>query len=246
MTQTPKVLAFDTSGPFVAIATKHASYSGGVWQDMARGQAEALMPLLDDTLADAGWGWRDVDVLGVGVGPGNFTGIRIAVAAARGLGLALKIPVFGLTAFELASRHLKPQSNALISLRAPRDMAYVQGYDPNGAPVFGMGRIIDPAHPPSDLHIARNMTVEGYRAREITERLGLETDPEGQERIAAVLGDVSAANTPENGPQRAARMAELTAIKFSEATQPPPPPAPNYIKPADAAPARDAPPQILP
>ena len=60
---------------------------------MARGQAERLVPMLEEMLAEAGLGWRDLDALGVCTGPGNFTGIRISVSAARGLALALDVPI---------------------------------------------------------------------------------------------------------------------------------------------------------
>ena len=67
---------------------------------MDRGQAERLLPMLEEMLAEAGVGWRDLDGIGVVTGPGNFTGVRLAVAAARGLALALGIPAVGVTVFE--------------------------------------------------------------------------------------------------------------------------------------------------
>ena len=67
---------------------------------MATGQAERLMPLLEEVLREGGAAWGDLAALGVGTGPGNFTGVRISVAAARGLALGLGIPAIGVTAFE--------------------------------------------------------------------------------------------------------------------------------------------------
>ncbi|EBA08269.1 tRNA (adenosine(37)-N6)-threonylcarbamoyltransferase complex dimerization subunit type 1 TsaB [Sagittula stellata] len=96
------ILSFDTSGPFCAAAL----LDGGTLlaaraEPMKRGQAERLLPLLEEMLAEAGAGWKDVTRIGVGTGPGNFTGIRIAVATARGLALGLKIPAVGVTTFEV-------------------------------------------------------------------------------------------------------------------------------------------------
>jgi len=51
---------------------------------MSRGQSEALMPMIEATLRDAGLAWMDLSLIGVTVGPGTFTGIRIGLAAARG------------------------------------------------------------------------------------------------------------------------------------------------------------------
>ena len=69
-------------------------------EDMARGQAERLFPLLEEMLTSAGVDWRDLSVIGCGTGPGNFTGIRISVAAARGLALSLGIPAVGVSVTE--------------------------------------------------------------------------------------------------------------------------------------------------
>ena len=223
----PKVLAFDTSVPFVSIAWSFESYSDATRTDMARGQAEALMPMLEAQLQALGWQWSDVDALGVGVGPGNFTGIRISVAAARGLGLALGVPVFGIDAFRIAYGHHRPDSGTLIALPAPRDMAYVQGYGTGSAPQFGQGLLIDPAAPPVELQLSFGMQVFGHRAVEI----GGHFDAQAGEGFdgAGVLN-----------------IAEMVEYLYLDANTVPPAPAPHYVKPPDAAPARDAPPRILP
>lgn len=246
MTAAPKVLAFDTSGPYVAIATSHDSYAAGQRHDMARGQAEALMPLLEQTLAACQWTWQDLSVIGVGVGPGNFTGIRIAVSAARGLGLALDVPVLGLTAFEIAYGHHKPAPWTLMSLPAPRDMAYVQIFGDNGAPMLGTGQLIDPEEPPADLPLHKSMTVQGHRAAAIHTGLGLQSglEPNIKARVTETLA--SFPDEPNAADATATRMAEITEMKFSEMSARPAPPAPNYIKPPDAAPARDTAPTLLP
>ena len=69
-------------------------------EPMERGQAERLLPLLEEVLAEAGAGWADLAALAVCTGPGNFTGLRIGVAAARGLALALDRPAIGVTRLE--------------------------------------------------------------------------------------------------------------------------------------------------
>jgi hypothetical protein len=51
---------------------------------MQKGQAEGLMPLLEDVLKTAGIRLEDLTSLGVGTGPGNFTGVRIAVRPRAG------------------------------------------------------------------------------------------------------------------------------------------------------------------
>jgi hypothetical protein len=69
-------------------------------QEMRRGQAEALMPMAETVLREAGLGWADLSGVACCTGPGNFTGIRLSVAAIRGIALSLDIPAIGVGAFE--------------------------------------------------------------------------------------------------------------------------------------------------
>ena len=64
---------------------------------MARGHAEALMPLIARVMARSGIGFADLDRIAVTTGPGSFTGLRVGLAAARGIGLAAGKPVVGVT-----------------------------------------------------------------------------------------------------------------------------------------------------
>lgn len=125
MTET--VLAFDTSGAHCAAAL----WQGGAIvaaqaEDMSRGQAERLVPLLQDVLSRGGLDWSDLTRIGVGIGPGNFTGIRISVACARGLALALNIPAIGVSGFQAIST-LAPGAAPVVP--APRDQVYSLGPD---------------------------------------------------------------------------------------------------------------------
>ncbi len=98
---------------------------------MEKGQAERLLPLLEEVLADGGLEWRDLKALAVGTGPGNFTGVRIAVAAARGLALGLGIPAVGVTRLE-ALAHGLPRPLMVIE-DARRGQVYAQLFTNTGA-----------------------------------------------------------------------------------------------------------------
>ena len=125
---TALVLAFDTSAAHVtACLMQGDAVLSSQHEDMARGQAERLMPLLEEVLALAGKTWADLDGIGVGIGPGNFTGIRISVSAARGLALGLGIPAVGVSSFEAIALDLPRPCVAVVS--APREQAYLQRFD---------------------------------------------------------------------------------------------------------------------
>lgn len=126
MTLAPLILAFDTSGPHVSASLLRGdTIEAVISEDMKRGQAERLMPLLQEILAEANTTFADLDAIGVGVGPGNFTGIRISVSAARGLALGLAIPAVGVSAFAAIS--LDETAPHIAMVPAPRDQAYVLG-----------------------------------------------------------------------------------------------------------------------
>jgi tRNA threonylcarbamoyl adenosine modification protein YeaZ len=125
------ILAFDTSAAHCAAALL---WDGGLIlrdEPMEKGQAERLVPLLEDVLKEAGLGWHDLKALAVGTGPGNFTGVRIAVAAARGLALGLGIPAVGVTRLEALAFGL-PRPVTVIE-DARRGEVYVQEFNVEGA-----------------------------------------------------------------------------------------------------------------
>lgn len=128
----PVILAFDTSAAHCAaallcgdtiIAQKH--------EEMAKGQAERLFPLLEEVLAEADITWSDLSAIGVGVGPGNFTGIRISVSAARGLALSLDIPAIGVSSLEAQAFDAPRPVWSLIDAR--RDHVYAQQFTDDGS-----------------------------------------------------------------------------------------------------------------
>ncbi|MDF2140644.1 tRNA (adenosine(37)-N6)-threonylcarbamoyltransferase complex dimerization subunit type 1 TsaB [Paenirhodobacter sp. CAU 1674] len=125
-------LGFDTSAAHCAAALLHGErLIEARAEDMPKGQAERLMPLLDEMLARAGIGWRDLAVIGVGIGPGNFTGVRISVSAARGLALALGIPAVGVSTLDALAAGQPRPLRAQIDAR--RDEVYVQDFTATGA-----------------------------------------------------------------------------------------------------------------
>lgn len=215
MTQ-PAILAFDTSGPWVGTALlRDGDVRAADYVNMAKGQAERLMPMLEQTLAHAGTTLDQLEAIGVGIGPGNFTGIRISVSAARGLALALGIPAIGVTVLD--SLAFEAQRATLATINAPRDMLYLQRYGD------GMDRAaaLVPRAELADW-ITPGITLVGQDSPELSSEHGIAHAP--------------AAFAP------ASAIARIAATRLGE---PNPRPAPLYIKPADAAPSREQGPRIL-
>lgn len=91
------ILGLDTSGDQCAVALLGPERSWQTAEPMARGHAEALFPMIEAVLEDAGAVLGDLTRIAVCTGPGSFTGIRAGVAAARGLALGLDIPSVGVS-----------------------------------------------------------------------------------------------------------------------------------------------------
>lgn len=122
------ILAFDTSAAHCAAAVLCGdSIAASRHEPMDKGQAERLIPLVEELLTQAGLTFPDLDAIAVGTGPGNFTGVRIAVAAARGLALSLGIPAIGVTRLE-ALAHGLPRPLWVVE-DAKRGEVYAQRFD---------------------------------------------------------------------------------------------------------------------
>lgn len=62
--------------------------------NVAGSYADALLPAIGDTLADAGCSRDDLRAIAVTAGPGSFTGVRIGVATAKALAWGLGVPLY--------------------------------------------------------------------------------------------------------------------------------------------------------
>ncbi len=188
---------------------------------MARGHAEALMPMLEDALAEAGIGYGDMDRFVVTVGPGTFTGVRVGVAAVRGFALATGRPAIGITTLEAlaATAFLRERVPLLVAMDARRDEVYAQTFDERGAPtsepmVVGVEALL--ARVPADV-----TAVFGSAAEMVAKAA------EGTGRILRPLG-TDAAPDP------------LALARLGAARAPEGPVRPLYLRPPDARPQAQA------
>lgn len=110
---------------------------------MARGHAEALMPMIARLRETALLDFATLDRIAVTVGPGSFTGLRVGIAAARGIALATGKPVVGITtlaAFAAPLIAADTSTPVVAAIDARHGHVYLQAFDGNGAtrikPIF--------------------------------------------------------------------------------------------------------------
>jgi N6-L-threonylcarbamoyladenine synthase len=73
---------------------EHARYGGVVPEVAARAHLEALVPALDQALAEAGVTLAEIDAVAVTSGPGLSGALMVGVGAAKALALSLDTPIY--------------------------------------------------------------------------------------------------------------------------------------------------------
>ncbi|MEP5728405.1 MAG: tRNA (adenosine(37)-N6)-threonylcarbamoyltransferase complex dimerization subunit type 1 TsaB [Sulfitobacter sp.] len=195
------ILAFDTSASHCAAAViRGDDVLASAEEPMSKGQAERLLGLCQDLLAQSGVAYGDLVAIGVGIGPGNFTGIRISVSAARGLALGLHIPAVGVSAFDALA--YGQQGPCACTVDARREQVFLQ--------TFAQETNISPT---------------------LTDLASL----------PAFNGPLIGHTGQAPAKPAAVAIAHIAQMRFqTETTRP----APLYLRPADAAPARDTAPVL--
>ncbi len=133
------ILAIDTA----TNACSAAIWADGViigsrYEEMVRGHAERLVPMVAEIFNDAKCAIKDLDLVAVTSGPGAFTGIRVGLAAARGFALSAEVPCIGLTTLEaIAAKITWTPGKLLVALDSKRKDVYFQIFEANGVPVTG-------------------------------------------------------------------------------------------------------------
>lgn len=142
-----RILALDSSG---------AACSAAVWAEdrlrarrferLERGQAERLVPMVLEVMAEAGVRFPEIDLFAATTGPGAFTGLRIGLATLRALALAAARPMLGVTSFEAIAHETAAQARrgrtVLVLIESKRADLYAQAFTsdlkPAGAPMVAL------------------------------------------------------------------------------------------------------------
>ncbi len=107
--------------------------------DMMRGHAEAVIPMIKSVMSEAGLAFSDIDRLAVSTGPGTFTGVRVGLSVVRAIALAISAPVVGIASLEIVAARAKRAEPLLalpirVAMPAGRGHLYVQDFDADASP----------------------------------------------------------------------------------------------------------------
>ena len=217
-----RVLAIDTALDACSAAvldTVRAEIVAAESRVMARGHAEALIPMIGRVMAASRIEFNDLDRIAVTVGPGSFTGLRVGIAAARGIALAAGKPAIGLTTLSgYAAPHIAADDTRSVAavIDARHEHVYLQVFGPGGRTV------VPPRLAPLRVAMLAALT--------------------GSARIVGSAADRIAASWPRTQPppalvdQRGAPDIDWIARLGAAAPDRHAPPKPLYLRPPDAQP----------
>jgi tRNA threonylcarbamoyladenosine biosynthesis protein TsaB len=72
-----------------------------------REHASRIFNTIEEILLSSNITKRDLSGIGVAIGPGSFTGLRVGLAVAKGMSISLRIPVVGISTFEVIHHRLR-------------------------------------------------------------------------------------------------------------------------------------------
>lgn len=216
-----RVLAIDTALAACSVAVFDSEANRMLANQslaITRGHAEALMPLVERVMAEAGIAFTGVDRVAVTTGPGSFTGLRVGVAAARGIAIAAEKPAIGITTLSAYAAPYQAEGHfpIIAAIDARHDHVYFQVFARGGRAV-GEPRLA-PLREAAEAAAAAPARLVGSAAQTIASALS-ESD--------AVPVSVEPRAAPD-----VAWVARLGALSPDSAS----PPVPQYLRAPDAQP----------
>ena len=214
------ILALDTSmgvcGAAVLLAGGDAQRTVLCEESMARGHAEALMPMVAEAMAGAGIDFAELDLIAATLGPGSFTGVRIAIAAARGFALVTSAKLWGTNSLTVMAR-VALTSGAVeggkpfaVAVDARGDRLYAGLYDGEGRKLDGP-LLIGADEMSALLPMILPLPWEAVRCISLKPRAGMDASGSDASRFAA----------ERRGARRACARSERNALDLASALPPP-------------------------
>lgn len=158
----------------------HALFGGVVPEIASRKHLEAINPLIDKALDDAGISYSDLDLITVTKGPGLIGSLLVGISAAKALALATGLPLVGanhmkghICANYLSNKDLKPPFVCLVVSGGHTYLCKINDY--NDIEVVGSTR--DDAAGESFDKVARKIGL-GYPGGPKIDKLAKEGNPQ--------------------------------------------------------------------
>jgi tRNA threonylcarbamoyladenosine biosynthesis protein TsaB len=207
---TAPILVIDTVGPWCAAAMRRGEDVFESAEEIGRGHAERLAPMVEEVLAQAGVAAGALSRIGVNTGPGSFAGARVGVAFARGLALSTGAQAVGVGLLAALARRAAPKrAHTVMAVHDVKreELAWT---------VFTHGVAVTPLERGSVDHARSTLAAYG-------------------DVILTGSGAAALGADPSHFDPRPP-LAELLALT-AEAPADAPPPAPVYARPPDAKPS---------
>lgn len=156
------ILAFEASANDISAAVYANRGLVALQRVVSRfGQAESLVPLAVNALAESGIDFTELTHVAAGRGPGSFTGIRVALAAAKGVCLAHSLPGIGVSGIEAVAfsfSHAMNFSPILSIADTRRGNVYAQLFSAN---VIPQGQIFESQIDQLPFLVPASMCIDG-------------------------------------------------------------------------------------
>ena len=160
------ILAIDSASAACTAALLHldGEVVGERHEEIGRGHAERLMPMVADLIGD-----HVPSQILVGVGPGSFTGLRVAIAAAHGMAIGWSVPLAGFDSLALVAASAPGDGPVGVAMLGGHGEWFVAQYD---RPKFVATIAVESMTPGAAARAITAPLVVGSAAAALVERRG--------------------------------------------------------------------------
>lgn len=119
------LLAIDTATELCSVALRRDGHTIARSDEVPRGHADLVLPMVDAVLQEGGVRLRDLDGIAYGRGPGAFTGVRIAVGVVQGLAFGAGLKTVGISNLAAVAQQVaRPGDRVLVCMDARMEQVY--------------------------------------------------------------------------------------------------------------------------